>query len=86
MIVKKKITKTYEVELWPKDTWTASMKDLLGVRERSGLTTRKLDHCFCCGRKFREDEIPRAGTVHGVGNRFFCDSCAKLAEDTEERK
>ena len=84
MVVKRKITKTYEVEFWPKEAWTASTKDLLGVSSRSDLTARGLDRCFCCGRKFGEDEIPRAGTVYGVGNRFFCDSCVNLAEETEE--
>lgn len=76
MIVKKIVTKAYNAEIWPKEAWTAPVKELIDSRKRRGLSTREFESCFCCGRKFEESEIPRVGTVRGVGNRMFCDSCA----------
>lgn len=83
MVEKKRVVKVYDVEIWPKETWTTPMKDLILIRKRNGLSTKEFDHCFCCGREFRENEIPRAGTVCGIGNRFFCKSCAETDKGKE---
>lgn len=76
MIVEKKLSKQYEVGLWPADARSTPMSELIAYRKAKGLmSTRQLERCFCCGHVFGAEEIPRIGSVAGVGNRFFCSAC-----------
>ena len=53
MIIKKTITKTYDIYDCVK--WGMTVRDTISARERKGLKNSGLDRCFVCGKKFDED-------------------------------
>ena len=56
------------------------------TRERIGLSTNKLQHCFICNHKFTEDEYFYLSPVKYVGNMSLCEECAKKAIDQLEKE
>ena len=50
MIIKKTITKTYDIYDCVK--WGMTVRDTISARERKGLKNSGLDRCFVCGKKF----------------------------------
>ena len=75
MKITKKSSRTYEVTFFP-DSWKMIHSVFIEGRKRMGLSTNKLDHCFCCGKILPLDKSPTFITVNnGVGNRFACEEC-----------
>lgn len=77
MVVTKKMSKSYEVDVWPIESWSTPMSEFIASRRTNGMSVKQFEHCFCCGRSLRAEEVPRIRTVHGIGNRFLCNTCAE---------
>lgn len=68
-------TKKYEVKFFP-GSWNMKHGKFIKIRQAHGLKTKPYETCFCCERRFADEEIPVFITVSGIGNMFACRECA----------
>ena len=47
----------------------------------NGCDDKPYHACFCCRRKFADDETPYVSYVFGYGSRFFCEQCAEKVNE-----
>lgn len=79
MILRKVIperTEEYEVKFFPhifNMTW-GKFKE---IRQRYGMKYNQWEKCFCCGKPFKDCDVPCPITVSGKGNLFACAICAQ---------
>lgn len=82
-----KIKKTvYEVE---PTVWKINMQvgTLIAKRKEQHIEYHIFEHCFSCDTKFDDGFIPNIAMVKSIGNRLFCDECAKrIKEDSSGHK
>ena len=74
MKITKTTSRTYNVKFFP-GSWNITQRDFIESRKNHGMSTKKFEKCFCCGKTLPLDEVPTVVHVEGVGNRFACKAC-----------
>lgn len=77
--ITKTITMTYAFKVFPA-AWKMKQGEFLERRKRLGLSTKKFERCFCCGKELLLDDVPIFIQVEHIGNRFACKKCAEIEE------
>lgn len=75
------VTETFEVA-WVHREFTRHATTRTRVRDGLSHGHLKDDHqCFKCGRQFGDGEWMALASLKDVGNKVFCEACAKELEE-----